>query len=38
MNERNKGIDLLKCISSFMIVCIHAPIPEKRGGVLGRNM
>ena len=32
MNERNKGIDLLKFLASFMIVCIHAPIPGEWGG------
>ena len=28
---RNVGIDILKCICAFMIVCIHCPFPHEAG-------
>lgn len=29
--NRRKGIDILKCLCAFLVVCIHAPFP----GIIG---
>ncbi len=31
LNNRREGLDILKCIGAFLIVCIHAPFPGAVG-------
>ena len=32
--ERNHGLDFLKALCSFMVICIHAPFPDIIGNII----